>query len=132
MPFETGGIAAEMARFDHLAKGADTACQNAVKAGGKVLAEALSKAAPVRTGGLAGSIKAGSVSYNAGDGYTCEVAPKGNHPKTGEPFAKIGNILEYGRTNMPARAWFNPTVAGAAPEVIAAMKAEIDKQQGGA
>ena len=132
MPFTSGGIAAEMAKFDRLAKGTDAACQSAVKAGGTVLAKALSDAAPVKTGALARSIKAGSVKYSAGDGYTCEVAPKGNHPDTGEPLAKVGNILEYGRSNMPARPWFSPTIAKAEPEVVAAMSAELKKQQGGA
>ena len=148
MPFTTGGIAAEMSRFDKLARGADDACKRAVKAGGKLLAEKLREAAPVDTGALRKSIKAGPVTYNAGDGYCCEVAPVGNHPKTGEPLAKIGNILEYGRSSsakrrkykcnapkgktstMAARGWFNPTVKAAEGEVLAAMQAELDKRMG--
>ena len=127
--FTSGGIAAELAKFDKLAKGTDAACEKAVKAGGKLLAEKLAERAPVlakprkgvKAGALRDSIKAGKVSYNAGDGYYCEVAPTGKDPR-GEPYAKIGNILEYGRSNMAPRAWFNPTVAAATDEVTDVMK----------
>lgn len=127
--FTTGGIAAELDKFDKLARGTDKACEKAVKAGGKLLAEKLAKSAPVysgthkdvKPGALRDSIKAGKVSYNAGDGYYCEVAPTGKDPR-GEPYAKIGNILEYGRSNMAPRAWFNPTVAAATDEVTDIMK----------
>ena len=127
--FYSGGIAAELDKFDGLLKGTDAACKQAVKAGGKLLAERLSSAAPVATGALAASIKAGSVSYNAADGYNCDVAPVGeNH---GENLAKIGNILEYGRSNMPARPWFNPTVEQSTGEVIQAMQAVFSQAQKG-
>ena len=127
--FTSGGISAELKKFDKLAKGTDAACRKAVKAGGKLLADRLAENAPVDTGALAASIKAGPVGYNAGDGYYCEVAPKGeNH---GENLAKIGNILEYGRSNMPARPWFNPTIEQATGEVTAAMQAAFDQAQKG-
>lgn len=127
--FSTGGIAAEMQKLDKLAKGTDAACSKAVKAGGALLAQRLGEAAPVDTGALAASIKAGAVSYDAGDGWHCEVAPTGeNH---GENLAKIGNILEYGRSNMPARPWFNPTVDQATGEVTAAMQQAFDQAQKG-
>ena len=123
--FTTGGIAAEIAKFDKLAKGSDRACEAAVKAGGKALAERLGAAAPVDTGALAKSVKAGPVRYNAADGYHCEVGPKGeNH---GEPLAKIGNVLEYGRSNMAPRPWFNPTIEAATAEVQKTMQAAFDK-----
>lgn len=126
--FTTGGIAAELSKFDKLAKGVDEACKKAVKAGGKVLAERLSAAAPVDTGTLAANIKAGTVQYNAADGYHCEVAPVGeNH---GENLAKIGNILEYGRSNMRPRPWFNPTVADYTGDVVNAMQAAFNQAQG--
>ena len=133
MPFDTGGIAAEMAKFDKIANGIGPACEKAVAAGGKMLAERLRAAAPVRTGGLAKSIKSMPVRYNAADGYISEVAPQKKQPGTGEPYAKIGNILEYGRSNMPPRPWFEPTVKASEDEVIAAMKEIIDANvQGGA
>lgn len=99
--FAAGGIAAEMTKFERLARGSEASCKKAVKAGGQLLAEKLSAAAPVRTGALAASIKAGAVKYSAADGYYCEVAPTGTNAE-GENLAKIGNILEYGRSNMPA------------------------------
>lgn len=131
MGFTTGGIAAEIARFDRLASGAGAACENAVKAGGKVLAEALRDAAPEDTGALKKSIKASKVAFSTADGHYSEVGPgKAKHPKTGESLAKIGNILEYGRSNMKPRPWFNPAVKRAEPAVLAAMQAEIKKAEG--
>ena len=94
--FQTGGIAAELEKFDGLAKGVNEACEKAVQAGGKALAKRLTEAAPVRKGGGGGglqkSIKAGKVDYNAADGYHCSVGPTGKNER-GEPYAKIGNIL---------------------------------------
>ena len=127
--FSTGGIAAEMAKFDRIAKNADKAIGKAVKAGGKALAQRLSESAPVDTGTLRDNIKAGPVRYNAGDGWHCTVRPEGeNH---GEPQAKIGNILEYGRSNMPARPWFNPTVEQASGEVVQVMQQTFAQEQKG-
>ena len=131
MGFTTGGIAAEIAKFDRLASGAGAACENAVKAGGKVLAEALRDAAPEDTGALKKSIKASKVAFSTADGHYSEVGPgKAKHPKTGESLAKVGNILEYGRSNMKPRPWFNPAVKRAEPAVLAAMQAEIKKAEG--
>lgn len=127
--FTCSGISAQLAKFDKLGKGTDAACQKAVKAGGKLLAERLADAAPVDTGALQRSIKAGKVDYNAGDGYHCEVKPVGtNH---GESLAKIGNILEYGRSNMAPRPWFNPTVEKARGEVTQVMQSAFDQAQKG-
>ena len=131
MGFTTGGIAAEIAKFDRLASGIGPACENAVKAGGKVLAEALRDAAPEDTGALKKSIKAAKVQFSTADGHYSEVGPgKAKHPKTGESLAKVGNILEYGRSNMKPRPWFNPAVKRAEPAVLAAMQAEIKKAEG--
>lgn len=127
--FSFGGIALQKEKFERLAAASETACKDAVKAGAQLLAEKLSAAAPVRTGALQGSIKAGKVEYNAGDGYHSQVGPVGtNH---GENLAKIGNILEYGRSNMEPRPWFNPTVAEAEGEVLEAMKAVFTAEQKG-
>ena len=127
--FTCSGISAQLAKFDKLGKGTDAACQKAVKAGGCLLAERLADAAPYRTGALSKSIKAGKVDYNAGDGYHCEVKPVGtNH---GESLAKIGNILEYGRSNMAPRPWFNPTVENARGEVTQAMQSAFEQAQKG-
>lgn len=114
--------------------GTEERIKRAVKAGGKVLAERLSAKAPVDEGELRDSIKAGPVQYTAGDGFSCEVKPIGKHSKTGEPLAKIGNILEYGRSygekDKPGLAWFHPTVKAAEGDVASAMRAEFAKDGG--
>ena len=126
--FSCTGISEIAVRFDKLAQGTEKACQQSVKAGADVLKEALSAAAPVDTGALAASIKASSVKYDAGDGWNSEVKPVGeNH---GESLAKIGNILEYGRSNMAPRPWFIPTIESAKGEVENAMKAAFNAAQG--
>lgn len=120
------GLQQEIKKFAVAEQNVGPALERAVKAGAKVLAEQLSAAAPVRTGQLAKSIKPGKVSYSPGDGYHCEVSPTGNN-KEGEPLAKIGNILEYGRSNMSPRPWFFPTVAQSEGEVVAAMRAAFEE-----
>lgn len=134
--FNTGGIAAELERFNGLMRGTDEACKKAVTAGGKVLAKRLSAAAPVHTGNrkdvvpgaLRDSLKAGKVEYNAADGFHSDVGPVGKD-KRGEPYAKIGNILEYGRSNMPAKPWFNPAVSRAETDVVQAMQQAFREAQ---
>lgn len=113
--FEVKGMKAVMDQFSKLDQKFEPAIKKAVKEGAKLLAEKLQENAPVgETGSLQKSIKPGPVQYNAGDGYFVEVIPEGNHPDTGEPLAKIGNILEYGRsygeTKKAGLAWFEPTV----------------------
>ena len=74
-----------------------------------------------------------AVKYSAADGYYCEVKPVGNHSGTGEPLAKIGNVLEYGRsygaTKKAGLGWFHPTVKAAEGEVLAKIQAEFEKAQ---
>ena len=126
--FSCTGVGEIAVQFEKLAQGTEKACQQAVKAGAEILKEQLSAAAPVDTGALAASIKAGSVQYNAGDGWYSEVKPVGeNH---GENLAKIGNILEYGRSNMAPRPWFAPTIQSAKGEVESAMQAAFNAAQG--
>lgn len=133
--FDTGGIAAELAKFDGLRQGTEAACERAVQAGGRTLAERLKEAAPVykgfRTdltpGALRDSIRAGKVKYSAADGYHCEVGPTGSDH--GEPLAKIGNILEYGRSNMDPQPWFNTTVEDYGGDVITAMQKAFREAQ---
>ena len=125
--FSFSGVGEIAVKFEKLAQGTEAACQSAVKAGANVLKDALSAAAPVRTGALAGSIRASSVKYDAGDGWNSEVKPVGeNH---GENLAKIGNILEYGRSNMAPRPWFAPTIEASKGEVEGAMRAAFDQAQ---
>lgn len=144
--FGTTGIAAELEKFDLKRKGADEAVQKAVQAGGKALAKRLQEAAPelkghragITPGALKKSIKAGKVTYSAVDGYHTDVGPVGKDH--GEALAKIGNILEYGRsaqsrdpgrdiTAMPAKPWFNTTVGKAEGEVVNAMRKAFNEAQ---
>lgn len=146
MPFEVSGMDATIKMFQEKAAHTDRALTHAVRAGGKLLAEKLKEKAPVDTGALRDSIKPDKVKYNAGDGYHCDVKPTGKHPKTGEPLAKIGNILEYGRSSsaknrkyqsakaakrtsaMDARGWFHPTVKENEREVMEAMRDDFNAE----
>lgn len=114
------GIEAEIAKFEKAGKTCEKACRKAVEAGGKLLAQRLSEAAPERTGALKKSIRAGKVEYSEGDGFHTKVAPNGE--SHGEPLAKIGNVLEYGRSNMEARPWFHPTVDRSRGEIMDEMR----------
>lgn len=133
MPFEIRGMEAAIAQFAQLAAGSEETAKRAVKAGAVALAERLREQAPVDTGALRDSIKPGPIKYSAADGYYCEVKPVGNHPATGEPLAKIGNVLEYGRsygaTKKAGLGWFHPTVKTAEGEITAVMQAEFERMQ---
>jgi len=135
MPFEVSGMDAVIAAFARREGRAEAAVKKAVKAGGEYLAERLSEAAPKDTEALANSIKPGPVKYSAAEGYYCEVKPVGNHPKTGEPLAKIGNILEhgrsYGRTHKAGIGWFHPTVKLEEGEAVNVIGEAFDKEMEG-
>ena len=98
----------------------------AVTAGAAVLKDALSAAAPRRTGGLAASIKAKPAKHDSINGHYSDVYPDGKD-EHGERYATIGSVLEHGRSNMPARPWIRPTVDAAGDKVSAAMAAELYK-----
>ena len=135
------GLDGQLAQFEALARSSEEACKAAVKAGGKVLEAALIKAAPVlkkahrgvTPGALRDSIKAGTPKAGgAGDGVYCEVKPEGSDH--GQSLAKIGNILEYGRTGMDAQPWFYSTILeneAAIQGTMAAEFAHIQRMQGG-
>ena len=122
-----------LADCDYNAEQTFTMMRSAEQAGAKVLAQRLQEKAPVDMGELRDSIKPGPVKYSAADGYYCEVKPVGNHSGTGEPLAKIGNVLEYGRsygaTKKAGLGWFHPTVKAAEGEVLAKIQAEFEKAQ---
>lgn len=128
--FDFSGIEEEIARFEQMGVDADEAIEAAVTAGSKALAEELKQAAPVHTGKLSKSIRASKVAYDPGNGFYCTVRPEGKD-RHGEPYAKIGNILEYGRSNMPPRPWFEPAKAAAESRVIELMRAVfLEKMEG--
>lgn len=127
MPFEISGMEVEIAKFAGKEAATEEACKRAVKAGADHVVKALKDSVPKFERHVEQSIKAQPVGYNAADGYYSDVGPDGKDPATGEPLAKIGNILEYGRTNMPAQPWFYQTLQREEKAVIAAMDAEFNK-----
>lgn len=132
---EIRGMDAAIRQMEELASGSDAAAREALLQGAQLIARQLSAAAPERTGALAGSIRPDKVTSGAGGGYTCRVGPTGNHPKTGEPLAKIGNILEYGRsygrTKKAGLAWFFSTVAAWEQDALQLMEEVFKSRQGG-
>lgn len=132
---EIRGMDAAIREMEQLSQRSQTAAQMAVQEAAKLLAQRLSAAAPVDTGALRSSIKPGPVTYDAASGYSCQVKPVGNHPATGEPLAKIGNILEYGRsygrTKKAGLGWFHPTVAASEAELLAKMQQIFERESGG-
>ena len=102
----------------------------AAMAGGAAAAEALAATAPVRSGQLAGSMKVAGPYHTVADGYYCDVYPNGTRVD-GERNATVGYVLEYGRSNMPARPWMRPALDSSAEAITAAM-AEVLSEGGGA
>lgn len=98
----------------------------AVTAGAAIVKDTLQAAAPRRTGGLSESIKAKAAQYDTINGHYADVYPDGKD-EHGQRYATIGSVLEYGRSNMPARPWIRPTVDAAGDKVSAAMAAELYK-----
>ena len=128
------GIEDELKRLSRLGENINPASKKAVKAGAAVLVAALKDSAPRKTGGLSASIKALPPTYKADEGHVCVVLPDGDSP-TGEPYAKIGNILEYGWSDGTRHyPWFYGTVAEAESDAkdaaAAAAYAELHKGVG--
>lgn len=121
------GIDEALARFEKLGAAAEDAFRAAAKAGGELMAEKISAAAPVRTGGLSKSIKASSPKHTVGDGFYTEVKPTGSDSH-GESYAKIANIIEYGRKYASPQPFFYPTVDSASGEVNALMAGIVKKE----
>lgn len=124
---DVGGLDALMKSMELEAQRIDERGPEAVAAGAEALRQALEAAAPVRTGGLAGHIKIGKPQHTAVDGHYREVYPDGKNPR-GERYATIGFVLEYGRSNMPARPWMRPAAETSAQAVADAM-AEVLKRE---
>lgn len=96
----------------------------AALAGGQAAAELLSGAAPVRTGQLSGSMKIDGPHTSVANGTYVDVYPDGRRAD-GERNATVGYVLEYGRSNMPARPWMRPTLEGGSDAIGAAMAAVL-------
>lgn len=94
----------------------------AVLAGARVAQEAMRASVPVETGELRDSITVSDVRHTVADGYYADVEPTGNRKgqkKTTN--AQVGYVLEYGRSNMPARPWMRPAIERSAEDVQRAM-----------
>lgn len=131
--FEVSGIEDFADKILKREAAATAAVPAMLKAGAAVLVEA--QQTEIRstftsnrtTGDLANSIKATSVK-KTDDGQTVEVYPHGTN-RRGQANATVGFVLQYGRSNMPARPWFTSANEKAAEEVQAAMRKEWEAQQ---
>lgn len=95
---------------------------DAVRAGARVAQAAMRAAAPVDTGQLRDSITVSEVRHTVADGYYADVEPTGTRRGKGHVTnAQVGHVLEYGRSNMPARPWMRPALERCAEEVQQAM-----------
>lgn len=92
----------------------------AVLAGGRIAQAAMQAEAPVRTGQLRDSITVSDVHHTVADGYYVDVEPTGKR-KGGATNAQVGHVLEYGRSNMPARPWMRPAIEKCGDAVTQAM-----------
>jgi hypothetical protein len=128
------GIDAQLQRMSRLGMNIEPAAKKGVKAGAQVIVAALKEAAPRKTGGLAESVKAQTPKAAEGGGFSSKILPDGESP-SGEPYAKIGNILEYGWSDGSRHyPWFYGTVAAAEGDAkaacAAAAQAELHKGVG--
>lgn len=111
-------------KFQSMGKNIQPACEAAVYAGGKLLAEKLKEACPVKTGTLRKSIRAEKPTTGYGTGTVCVVRPTGK--QHGERNGAIAFYVEYGHgtgeTKKP-HAWWFPTIEMARPMI----KEEVKK-----
>ena len=124
----TKGIDHIARKLAQMGKNVEPACEKAVYEGGKLLAEKLQEACPVRTGTLRKSIKAEKAKVDFGKGIYSLVHPTGE--QHGERNGMIAFVTEYGRSNMPPRPWWFPTIAASGQEVSALVKETFMKEIG--
>ena len=104
-----------------------------LKAGGEVIKRAFQtetkklNSTGRATGALTASIKVSAVKERNG-GKFVEIAPTGKD-RHGVRNAEKGFVLNYGRSNMPARPWFTSSNEKAAPEVQEAMRQAWEEEQ---
>lgn len=110
---EITGMEEMRQEFMAMTQRAQQAVPRALEAGADVLVKAQQEEAAKLNisgrskGALVRSIKAGKVKGNSTSKYI-EVYPQGvdhNHSRKGVSNAEKGFVLEYGRSNMPGRAW---------------------------
>lgn len=131
--FEVSGIEGMQDRLLKREAAATKAVPKMLKAGGAVLVKAQQEeirrtfTGKRSTGDLASSIKQTSVKKK-GETQCVEVYPHGNN-RRGQPNATVGFVLQYGRSNMPARPWFTSSNEKAAPEAQEAMRQAWEEEQ---
>ena len=104
-----------------------------LKAGGAVMQKAQQEEIKTRfnsrrsTGALLASIKVSAVKEIDG-GKRVEIYPNGKD-KHGVRNAEKGFVLNYGRSNMPARPWFTAANEKAADDVVSEMRRVWEEKQ---
>lgn len=104
-----------------------------LKAGGEVIKKSLQEETSKlnstgrSTGALTASIKVSTVKERNGEQYI-EIAPTGKD-RHGVRNAEKGFVLNYGRSNMPARPWFTAANEKAADEATAEMRRVWEEKQ---
>lgn len=131
--FEVSGIEDIQDRLLKREAAATKAIPIMLKAAGAVLAKAQQEeiqgtfTGDRSTGDLAKSIKSTGVKTK-GETKFVEVYPQGNN-RRGERNATVGFVLQYGRSNMPARPWFTSSNEKTAPNVQEAMRKVWEEEQ---
>lgn len=98
-------------------KDVDERCKKALKAAGKIAVREMQDCVPVRSGLLKSSIKAKAPKKDSDSGgWTMDVYPDGTRAD-GQDFAKIGSVLEHGRSNMKPRPWMKPAMERAKGDI---------------
>lgn len=118
--FSMSGLDEAIRQLDLAADAIKERAPAAVLAGGRIAQEAMKASAPVRTGQLRDSITVSEVHHTVADGYYVDVEPTGKR-KGGATNAQVGHVLEYGRSNMPARPWMRTAIERCAEDVQSAM-----------
>lgn len=127
--FNTVGLEAAQKEFLLMTERATKVVPLALEAGADVLVKAQKEEAQKLNisgrskGALVRSIKADKVKGNTISKYT-EIYPHGvdrSHTKKGVRNAEKGFVLEYGRSNMPARPWMSTANERSASKVMDAM-----------
>lgn len=104
-----------------------------LKAGGEVIRRAFQEETQKLnstgrgTGALAASMKASTVKEKDGAKFV-DVAPTGTG-KHGVRNAEKGFVLNYGRSNMPARPWFTAAIEKAQGEALSEMRRVWEEKQ---
>lgn len=128
--FEFSGIDELIRGFEEHGRDMSERLPEAALAGAKAAVSEMEKRVPVRTGGLKGHIKTGDVQRSVADGCYAEVFPSGTkkNGRKRERYETVGYVLEYGRSNMPARPWMRPAVEEGADAIGEAMAEVLTKE----